>query len=192
MAADSAPRYVIRRKILKLAGAAFHVYDAQNALVGYCNQKAFRLKEDLRLYTDETKSVEVLRILTPHIIDFSATYNVSLPDGGGIGSYRRRGGKSILRDTWDVHNSTGAKIAEIREDSALRALARRGHDLLAMLMPQSYSVTAVDGRLIAALRTHINPVRHSISVSVVEDDAELDDLMLLAGGCLLAAIEGRQ
>lgn len=192
MAQSSSPRYVIRRKILKLAGAAFHVYDAENTLVGFCNQKAFRLKEDLRIYTDDSKSAELLRISTPHVIDFSATYNVTLPDGGAIGSYRRRGGKSLLRDTWEVLNGSGAKIAEIQEDSALKAIARRGHDLLAMLMPQTYSMTAADGRLIASMRTHINPVRHSISVSVIEDDDELDDLMLLAGGCLLAAIEGRQ
>lgn len=46
--------YTIRRKVLKLFGAAFHIYNPAGAVVGFCKQKAFKLKEDIRVYTDET------------------------------------------------------------------------------------------------------------------------------------------
>ena len=51
--------YLIRRKILKLLGGAFHIYNAQQQVVGYSELKAFKLKEDIRLYTDETMSQEI-------------------------------------------------------------------------------------------------------------------------------------
>ncbi len=44
--------YTIRRKVLKIFGAAFHIYDPHGNLAGYCKQKAFKLKEDIRIYTD--------------------------------------------------------------------------------------------------------------------------------------------
>ena len=78
--------YTVRRKVLKIFGAAFHVYDAQGGLVGYCKQKAFKLKEDIRLFTDESCSTELLRLAARQMIDFGATYDVTTPQGDAIGS----------------------------------------------------------------------------------------------------------
>jgi hypothetical protein len=46
-------RYLVRRKVLKLLGGAFHVYDANENVIAYSKMKAFKLKEDIRLYTGE-------------------------------------------------------------------------------------------------------------------------------------------
>ena len=46
-------QYVIRKKILKLFGGAFHIYNSAGAVVGYTKMKAFKLKEDLRMYESE-------------------------------------------------------------------------------------------------------------------------------------------
>ena len=54
--------YLIRRKVFKLLGAAFHIYDAQGNLVLYSKQKAFKLREDIRLYASEDMREEVLSI----------------------------------------------------------------------------------------------------------------------------------
>ncbi len=42
------PTYRLRRKVLKLFGASFHVYDGER-VVAFCSQKAFKLREDIRL-----------------------------------------------------------------------------------------------------------------------------------------------
>jgi glycosyltransferase involved in cell wall biosynthesis len=44
-------RYRIRRKVFKLAGASFHVFDGER-VVAFCSQAAFKLREDIRLFTD--------------------------------------------------------------------------------------------------------------------------------------------
>src|SRR5262245_46693985 len=92
MAFTPAPgeKYTIRRQVLKFCGAGFHFYDEQAKVIGYFKQKAFKLREDLRLYTSDACTEELLRIGTQQIIDFGATYTVSMPDGHVIGAFRRK------------------------------------------------------------------------------------------------------
>lgn len=195
MAFDILPgeSYTIRRQFFKLLGAAFHVYDPAGKLVGYCRQKAFKLKEDLRIYTDESCAQEWMIIRARSIIDFAATYDVTLPNGEAVGSLRRKGlASSFLRDQWMVFGRDGKQIAHIIEDSGWKAFLRRYIDFMNMLLPQTFHLVREDGTPVAAYRTHFNLFVHRMSVSVFADDPEIDDLVILAAGCLLAAIEGRQ
>jgi len=184
--------YTIRRQVFKIFGAGFHIYDASGALVGYCKQKAFRVREDLRIYTDETCSEELLVISTRSVWDISGVYSVSLRSGDVIGAFKRHGVKSMVRDKWSVLGPDGQPIGEAQEDSAFKGVLRRTHDLFAALVPQTFHIRASDGREVASYRTHMNPFIHRISVAIHEQDEHFDDLLLLAGGCLLIAIEGRQ
>ena len=186
--------YTVRRKIFKIFGAAFHVYDATGALVGYCKQKAFKLKEDIRLYTDESCSTELLRLSARQVIDFGATYDVTTPSGQTAGSLRRKGLKSsFVRDEWVVFDDTGAQIATLREQGSIAPLVRRYVDNIAAFFPQRFEVVRErDGAHIATLRQHFNLFVYRLGVAVHEDDETLDDVMLLGAACLIAAIEGRQ
>jgi uncharacterized protein YxjI len=191
--ANGAERYTIRRQVLKIFGAGFHIYDASGAVVGYCKQKAFRVREDLRIYTDDTCTEELLVISTRSVWDISGVYSVSLKSGDVIGAFRRHGVRSMVRDKWTVLGPDGQTIGEAHEDSAFKGLLRRSHDLFAAIIPQTFHITASDGREVATYRTHMNPFVHRISVTIhAEEDEHFDDLLLLAGGCLLIAIEGRQ
>ncbi len=100
--------------------------------------------------------------------------------------------KPLLRDTWLVSDAGGNEIATIQEDSAMLGLLRRGHELLAALIPQTFNVTTPEGGTVASFRTHMNPFVYRLSVRVHEDHQQLDELVLLGSACLLAAIEGRQ
>src|SRR5687767_6851826 len=104
MAIKAAPgeRYTIRRQFFRILGAGFDVYDAQGQPLGYCKQRALKLKEDMRVYTSRSEQTELLRITARQIIDLGATYDVKLPTGEIIGSLRRKAMKSILRDEWHV------------------------------------------------------------------------------------------
>lgn len=185
--------YTIRRKVLKILGAAFHIYNPAGAVVGYCKQKAFKLKEDIRVYTDETCTREFIVIRARSMIDFSATYDVTLGDGSSLGSFRRKGmASTFLRDQWVVFNGRGEHVADVREDGSFLSIARRYVDLISLLFPQKFTLLGRDGQPIARYRQHFNPFVYRLSIAVLRDDPQLDDLVILAGGCLLAAIEGRQ
>ena len=117
MAARPDENYTIRRQVFKFFGAGFDIYGSTGEMIGHCHQKAFKLKEDLRIYTDKTKSEELLVITTPKVIDFSAKYDVKLPTGESIGAIQRKGLKSMLRDTWLVFNAEGREIAKLTAGS---------------------------------------------------------------------------
>src|SRR6478672_8111123 len=96
-------QYVVRKKVFKVFGAAFHVYDTAGSVVLYSKQKAFKLKEDIRLYTDESMGSELLTIQARQIIDFSAAYDVvDAVTRQKLGALKRKGWSSLVRDSWLV------------------------------------------------------------------------------------------
>lgn len=184
-------RYTIRQKILKIFGASFHIYDERGEVIGFCNQKAFRFREKLVLYTDDSSSEELLTIQARTILDFGTTYDVDLPDGSRLGSVRRKGLKSMLRDEWVVLDSAEAEVATLKEDSMGLAVVRRVIDVVAFLVPQKFELTDQAGRGLATYRTHFNPFVYRLGIAV-HDDKTIDEMMVLTVGFLVAAIEGRQ
>ncbi len=182
--------YVIRRKVFKLFGGAFHIYDARGRLVMYSTMKAFRLKEDIRLFTDEHMSVELLRIAALQVIDFAATYEVYDSVGTErLGSVRRKGLKSLLRDDWEILNAQGDVVGSIQEDSIGLALMRR---FLTNLIPQKFTASLGD-TVVCQYRQNFNPFVLKLTADFSSDQERLFDRRLgIACGILLCAIEGRQ
>jgi len=190
---DNTPTYTIRRKVFKFLGAAFHVYGASGNLVGYCKQKAFKLREDVRLFTDESMTTPLLTLRARSIIDFSVTFDVSLANGQAIGSMRRKGLKSsFLQDEWELFDEHDQPAAIIRERNAFVAFLRRYVDAISIIIPQTYEVFSNDKRTIATFRQNFNPFVYRLRVFMHEQDDQLDDLVILGAACLIAAVEGRQ
>ncbi|MCH8828308.1 MAG: hypothetical protein IID45_01890 [Planctomycetes bacterium] len=187
----SAIQFTIRKKIFTIFGAKFHVYDGEGKLLGFCKQKAFKLKEDIRIYTDETMTEERVIITARKVIDFSSAYDVVDGESGEkIGALKRRGMKSILRDSWIVMDEDDVEIGTLEEDSAAMAAVRRFLPL-GNLFPQKYYLKQDGGPELAEFRTHFNPFVHKMTVTVYPD-CPLKTMLILAAGILLIAIEGKQ
>ncbi|HOJ33912.1 MAG TPA: hypothetical protein PKY35_03485 [Candidatus Hydrogenedentes bacterium] len=182
--------YLIRRKVFKLFGGAFHVFDDSGQLILYAQMKAFKLKEDIRLFTGEDMQTEVLKIAARQIIDFAASYDViDSETGEKVGALRRKGFKSILRDEWIICGPDDNPFGVIREDTLALALIRR---FLTNLVPQSFTVF-VDDNPVCYLRQNFNPFVLKLKVDFSPDTEGLLDRRLgLAAATLLCAIEGRQ
>lgn len=186
--------YTVRQKFWKFFGAAFFILDEAGSLIGYCSQKAFKLKEDIRVYTDDSMTDELLVIKARNIIDFSATYDVTDPADADrtIGSYRRKGWTSLVRDEWMIFDPDEEEIGKIQEDSAGLAIVRRLLGGVALLIaPQAYHVE-IDDEPAAQMVTSRNPFIYQLNVTIDPEADRVDPRMVLAGAILLAAIEGKQ
>lgn len=182
--------YLLKRQVLALTGK-FRFYNPQGELVLFCEQKMFRLREDFRLYADESKSQEVLMIKARQIIDFAAAYDVmdSLT-GEKVGTLRRRGFRSLLRDHWEILDAREQPLATLTEDTLFLALLRRL--LLGALLPQNYDILIEDQR-IADLRQRFHPFRYELEVDFrIDSQHRLDRRLGIAAAVLLAGIEGKQ
>jgi len=188
------PTYLFRKKMLKLFGGRIDIYGTDGRPVLCCLQKAFKLKEDIRLYTDDTKTTELLTIKARNIIDFSAAYDVTdAPTGQAVGTLRRKGWKSMIRDAWEVLNPAGQLIAKIEEDKMILALLRRFIEG-AGLIPQSFHFVLPDGRELARAKQRFNPFIHRMDLLMPnpQQAAYIDPRLVLAATTLLVLIEGRQ
>lgn len=183
-------QYLVRKKVLSIVGGKFHIYDNSGQLVLFSQMKAFKLKEDIRLYSDETMNKELVTIQARSVIDFSATYDiVDAVTGERLGSLRRRGMKSILKDEWVILNPSESEIGLIKEDNSLLALLRR---FLTNLIPQSFSVE-INNRKITVFKQNFNPFVGKLNVDFSLDTAnQLDRRLGLAAAVLLLAIDGKQ
>jgi uncharacterized protein YxjI len=186
----SSPTYLVRRKIFTIAGAAFHIYDGQGRLVLFSKLKAFKLREDIRLFTGEDRTEELLAIHARQVLDISATYDVTdSRTGERVGAVQRRGLRSLLRDEWTLKDAFDREIGVVREDSMGLALLRR---FLTNLVPQRFHVE-VAGQPVATVRQDFNPFVLRLNVDFTADRAGLLDRRLgLAAVLLLCAVEGRQ
>ena len=184
------PTYLIRRKVLQLLGASFHIYDPVGELVLYGRMKAFKLKEDLRIYTDETMQTEVLIIRARQFLDFSATYDViDAAAGTRVGALRRKGLKSMLKDEWLFLDEADREIGLISEDSVLMALVRR---FVANIIPQTYQGVIGDAP-VCSFRQNWNPFVTKITVDFTPDTGgQLDRRLGIAAAILLCIVEGKQ
>lgn len=182
--------YLVRRKILKIFGAAFHIYDPNNNVVFYSNMKAFKLKEDIRIYTGEDMRNEVLTIKARQILDISAVYDVFDPrTNQKVGALKRKGMKSIIKDEWIFMDTGDREIGFIKEDSMTLALVRR---FLTNLIPQTF-YGEVEGVQICEFKQNFNPFVMKIKLDFSMDpEKRLDRRLGIAAAVLLCAIERRQ
>jgi uncharacterized protein YxjI len=182
--------YLLKRQVFALTGK-FRYYDPMGELLMFSEQKMFKLREDIRVFADESKTQEVLQIKARQIIDFSAAYDViDSAYNQKVGTLRRKGVRSILRDEWEVLDNNEQVIGKLFEDSPGLAMLRRL--LLGSLLPQNYDITVHEQR-VADLKQRFNLFRYELDVDFSFDTAHaLDRRVGLAAGILLAAIEGRQ
>lgn len=182
--------YLVRKKIFSFLGHSFHVFDPQGKVIMYSHMKAFKLKEDIRVYTGEDKQHELLTIKARNILDFSAIYDVvDAQTQQKVGALKRKGLKSMLKDEWLFLDTQDNPIAVIQEDSLFLALLRR---FLTNLIPQSYHLD-MNGQPIGAFHQNFNPFVLKLNLDFTADTQKrLDRRLGIAVAILLCAIEGRQ
>tara|TARA_Y100000814_G_scaffold41136_1_gene25842 strand:- start:466 stop:1047 length:582 start_codon:yes stop_codon:yes gene_type:complete len=182
-------QYLIREKFLKFFGNKFRIVDEQDNLYGFCEQKRFRIKEDIRIYDDENKNNEWLIIKQRNLVDAWGGFDIVDPrENLLLGSIRRKFWKSVLRTKWELLDSDGNEIGMLIEDSLGYAIARR--ILLGILLPKKFTLwTSADQQPIT-MRQKFNPLIKKLVVTIPSDHAF--DRRFIAGlAMVIAAVDGR-
>ena len=181
--------YVIRRKFLRLFGNEFRVFDPSGQQVLFSKQKAFKLREDIRVWSGDDMQTELIRIAARRIVDFSAAYDVvDSTTGEKVGAFKRKGLKSIVRDEWILMDAADIEIGLFQEDSVGMAILRRFINII----PQKFHMD-VGNAQVAALKQNWNPFVLKMTVDFSPDTQKLLDRRLgLAIALLHSAVEGRQ
>ncbi len=102
----------------KIVAVAPQIYvrDASGADRFYVRQKLLKLKEDIGVFSDSSKSQQLYTIKADRVIDFSARYNfTSTADGRPWGSVKRQGMRSLWKASYQIFDAAGQHTHTITE-----------------------------------------------------------------------------
>jgi uncharacterized protein YxjI len=105
---------------------------SEGELLAFAQQKRLAFKEQVTLYTDDTKQTPVLGFKARQVMDLGATYDVTDAAGNAVGLFRKKFAASLLRSTWIVEQP-GVGEAVGQERNMAVAILRRFVDSLSWL-----------------------------------------------------------
>jgi uncharacterized protein YxjI len=119
-----APKFLVQQPWLQFLGRKFWVYGPDGAIVAFVKHPIFKLRQEFTIFADEGQTTPFLFVKARSVIGFNICNDVFDPQTGAkVGTIRRRGLASILRDTWDLLDPMDQPVGLMQEDSI--ALLRR-------------------------------------------------------------------
>ncbi|HEV3036817.1 MAG TPA: hypothetical protein VHA33_03425 [Candidatus Angelobacter sp.] len=182
-------QFIARQKIWTFT-PKFYFHDLNGNTLAFLRKKVFTLKDEIRVFTDENQSMELLHIKARKIIDWGTAFDVTDSiNRQKVGVIKRQGWKSIVRKEWTIMDANEQEICTVKEDSLLLATLRR---YLINIIPQSYIFEA-GGRQLGTAKQNWNLFVLKMMVDFSGDPAkQLDRRLVAAAVVLLMAVEGRQ
>src|SRR5918998_1107278 len=99
-------RLIVRQRIRMMVNQyevhAVNPDGSEAGILAFAQQKRMAFKEQVTLYTDDTKSTPLLGFRARQRLDLGATYDVTDAAGAAIGSFRKNWKESLLRSTWHL------------------------------------------------------------------------------------------
>ena len=136
----------------------FIATDANEDTIAYVRQKMFKFKEDIQIFSDESRSQVNYRIRADRWLDFSAAYAFFDGNGNEFGKVVRKGWRSIWKANYEIINEAQQHQFSISEENgwvkAMDALFAEIPILgifTGYLFNPSYMVTNLNGEPIVRL-----------------------------------------
>ena len=181
--------YRVRKKVLTI-GNKYWIEDEDGNVIGFTKQKLLKLKEDVRVYTDESMSQEVFRIQQEQIMDVWGKFAVIDSASDRILGYiKRKALKSgFLWDEWEIYDANENLIGRVEESKGLGLV--RKYVPGGALVPEKMKVK-LDGREVAEINQKFKIIGDIWELRCKDLPEDFDRRVLLAGLILMAMIERR-
>ena len=156
---------------------------SEGELLAFAQQKRLALKEQVTLYTDDTKQQAVFSFKARQVIDLGATYDVTDPAGQPIGLFRKDFKQSLLRSTWHLEQP-GLGVTTGQERSMAVALLRR---FVISWLPYHFDFTANGQQVFSVVKKWGIRDRYVIDIQ----DPRIDRRLVVAMAVGLDALQAR-
>ena len=123
-------QYTLKQKLASV-GNKYYVYTGlkptrKQAETAFVHQKIFKLKEDIRIYSNSSMNKEIMRIKQEQILDISGSFQVVDSESNElIGILKRKGLKSMIKDEWIIMDKNRKEIGLIKEKGGIVWILRR-------------------------------------------------------------------
>jgi hypothetical protein len=177
----------------------FSATDANGHTIAYVKQKLFKLKEDISVYSNDSKTELLYKIKADRWIDWSAAYSITYADGTELGKVARKGWRSLWKAKYllvDQHQKEQFTIEEENGwvkvwDSLLGEIPILGM-LTGYFFNPSYAVTNLNGRKIVRIKKLPSFFGRKFEISKLEDIDNDDDERVILGLMMMILLERRR
>jgi uncharacterized protein YxjI len=161
----------------------------EGEMVAFAEQKRMAFREEVTLYTDESRRSILCRFKARQVLDIGATYDVWDHAGVPIGMFRKDFAKSLLRSTWHLDQAGIAAVGQ--ERSPVVAIVRRVWEMasdIPFFVPYHFDFTGADGRPVMSVDKTAN-LRDRYRIEA--HDPTLDRRLAIAVAVALDALQSR-
>jgi len=177
----------------------FIATDSQGTTIGYVRQKMFKLKEEVIVFSDETKTKENFRINANKWLDFNTVYNFTTNEGQNIGKVARKGWKSLWKAKYELYDENDAQDLIIEEenpfskvmDSLLGEIPILSF-FTGYLFNPKYTIKRPDGTLVARIVKEKSFFGRKFTVNNVSEFEDGEELRVLLGSMMMLLLERRR
>lgn len=179
--------YVIKKKALRVVDQ-YWIEDKKGNKLAYSKQKFWKIKEDIRIYTDDSMAQELFRIKQAQIIDMWGKFDViDTVTNTLLGYFRRKALKSeFVSDEWEIYNSHNQLLGKLAEGTG-RGLARK-YMPGGGLIPEKITME-LNGKPVVQINQKFKVVGDIWTIQCQSLPNTFDRRVLLAGVILMAMIE---
>ncbi|MFY1574060.1 hypothetical protein ACN26Z_04125 [Verrucosispora sp. WMMD703] len=158
---------------------------SEGGVLAFAQQKRLAFKEQVTIYTDESKQQPLLGFKARQRLDLGATYDVTDDAGNPIGLFRKDFAQSLLRSTWHVEQA-GLPNVTGQERSMPVALLRRFVDSLSWL-PYHFDFVADGQPVFSVVKKWGLRDRYIVEIQ----HPQIDRRLVIAMAVALDALQGR-
>ena len=177
--------YILTKKVLTLWNK-YYIQDASGRNLGFCKQKMFKLKEDLRIYTDENQTTELFRIKQQQIFDAWGKFAiVDSQSGAHLGYLKRDALKSgFVKDVWEMYDHNDRLIGKVSEKTWMGLLRK----YVSNLIPEKMTLE-INGQPIAYINQRFKIIGDIWDITCLKGARNIDRRVFLGAALLMGMIE---
>ncbi|HEX7392808.1 MAG TPA: zinc ribbon domain-containing protein [Thermoplasmata archaeon] len=179
--------YRIRKKVIAIANQ-YWIEDGQKNNLGFSRQKIIRIKENIRVFSDDSMTTEVFRIQQEQIMDMWGTFAVvDSATNAVVGKLRRQALSSgYYKDEYLLLDVNGGQVGRVAERAG-RGLARKylpgGSIVPEQLVVEFY------GQPVAEIKQQFKVIGDSWEVDCSRVPPQFDRRTLISAMLLMGMIE---
>lgn len=177
----------------------FTATDVSGKTIAYVRQKMFKLKEDISIFTDESRAHTKYKIKADRWLDFSAAYSFLDENNLEFGKVARKGWRSMWKAEYDIIDKDSKAQFKIREesgwikvfDSLVGEIPVLGMFTGCFLNP-SYAVTNSKDELVVRLKKQPSFFGRAFEVTKEGNVDEGGDERIMLGLMMMILLERRR
>jgi len=177
----------------------FVATDANGTTIAFIRQKMFKLKEEVIVFSDETRKKEIFRINANKWLDFNTAYNFTTSEGTNLGKVARKGWKSLWKAKYELYDENGKQDLIVEEENGFIKVIDSLFGEIPILsfftgyfFNPAYLIHKPDSTLVAKIAKEKSFWGRKFSLSKISEFENGEELRILLGTMMMLLLERRR